>query len=199
MSYQMKYRPFAEALYDALTADAFYQTMEQSVEDPEQKKELMLCYLDYSMVESEQYGELFIPKGEAYGTSIWSMPLSHELQAQKSAQKQHFLRTVMGENSFQTYSDIVSSMSAQTDSVIQEDYWYLSIVGVLPAFQNQGLGPKLLKEVLQKADSAGVATYLETYVPRNKSFYKRQGYQDIATFYEPVTGAEYSVMVRQPQ
>ncbi|MBB1486803.1 GNAT family N-acetyltransferase [Oceanospirillum sediminis] len=195
----MKYRPLAEALYHALTADAFYQTMEQSVEDPEQKKALMLCYLDYSMVESEQYGELFIPEGEAYGTSIWSMPLERELQAQKSAQKQHFLRTVMGENSLRTYNDIVSNMSEHTDTVIQENYWYLSIVGVLPAFQNQGLGAKLLQEVLQKSDSAGVATYLETYVPRNKSFYQRQGYQDIATFYEPVTGAEYSVMVREAQ
>ena len=199
MNYQLKYRPFAEALYDALAEDAFYQTMEKSIADPAKQRELMLCYLDYSMVESEQYGELYIPQEHQYGTSIWSKPISPELQAQKSSEKKAFLENVMGEQSLQTYNSIVSHMSEMTDTVIKEDYWYLSIVGVLPAHQGKGLGPGLLKEVLEETDRLGVVTYLETYVPRNKSFYRRQGYQEVAIFLEPTTNAEYAVMVREPQ
>ena len=61
MNYAFKYRRYAEALYDALKDNPFYKTMEKSI-DNGSAKEAMIRYLDYSIIEGEQYGKIFIPE-----------------------------------------------------------------------------------------------------------------------------------------
>ena len=198
MSYQFRFRHFAECLYEALKEDAFYQTMEQSVEDQQNAREAMLKYLDYSISESERYGELFVPDKHQFGVSVWSKPISEELGVNKSQEKKAFLRNEMGENALLTYERIVEFMSEKADVLIQPGTWYLSIIGILPAFQGQGLGPDLVKPVLAKTDQLKVPSYLETFTPRNMSFYERLGYHEIATINEPTTGKDYAIMKREP-
>ena len=89
-------------------------------------------------------------------------------------------------------------MSEQSEQLVTDDFWYLSILGILPNYQGQKLGPALIKSTLEKTDKIGVPTFLETFTPRNMSFYQRLGYQDIASFHEPITDARYWIMVRQP-
>lgn len=103
----------------------------------------------------------------------------------------------MGTKSLHTYRAIVDSMSAMTGRVVDDSSWYLSIVGLHPSRQGRGLGRLLLAEVLREADACGVATYLETFTPRNMKFYQRIGYESRADFHEPVTDARYWVMVRK--
>lgn len=195
MSYEFKYRQFAKALYHALQEDPFYYAMEQSI-DEGSAAEGMLRYLDYSIQEAERYGELFIPADHEYGLSVWSKPLGSDLSREKNQQKKDFLKNYMGSKSLATYTDIVEFMSEKSASLISERYWYLSIAGVLPQFQGKGLGVNLVESVLQKTDAAKVPTYLETFTPRNMTFYKRLGYQVVNHFVEPTTEAEYWIMDR---
>ncbi len=199
MSYEFQYREYAEALYDALVEDAFYITMEQSIADSQEAKEGLLKYLDYSMVESAQYGELLLPEGDKIGCSIWSKPITPEQSAAKSKAKKEFLLKHMGQNSLDTYNAIVGSMSACTEGLVSDDDWYLSILGLLPEYQGQGLGSSLVMPVLKEADRLGVASYIETFTPRNKTFYQRLGYVEIGAFKEPTTKTEFAVMRREPQ
>ena len=196
MSYKFAFRGYADALYEALKEDAFYQTMEDSVDEKRDAKEAMLKYLDYSISESKKFGELYIPSEHKYGVSVWSKPLNQELSTECSELKKAFLKNELGENSLQTYSNIVQFMSKEADSLIDPDAWYLSIIGILPGYQGQGLGPGLVAPVLEQTDKFGVSTYLETFTPRNKSFYQRLGYKEIANIYEPTTGTEYAIMQR---
>ena len=80
MEFTFKYRNHAEALYRALTDDAFYIAMENAVLKEESSKEAMLRYMDYSMREADLYGCLYIPPGRDYGTSVWSRPLTALLE-----------------------------------------------------------------------------------------------------------------------
>lgn len=196
-TYSLTYLPLAEALYAALSVDPFYHTMEQSLAE-ESSKEAMLCYLDYSMVESKRFGDLFIPENEAYGVSVWSKPLNPDSRLEKSKQKKQFLWEQMGENSLKIYSQIVEFMSEKAQPLIPEKSWYLSILGVMPRFQGQGLGASLVSPILHKTDALGIPTYLETFTPRNMTFYQRLGYQAIASFEEPTTHAPYWIMMREP-
>ena len=193
-----KYRKYAEALYSALSEDAFYITMEASVENSDSSKEAMLSYLEFSMIEAEKCGELYIPADHEYGVSIWSKPVNRESEVKKCHEKKLFLLNVMGEESLKTYNKIVDFMSAKAETYIDKNFWYLSIVGVLPEFQGQGLGPGLVKKVLKKTDALQAPTYLETFTPRNMTFYKRLGYQEINSFNEPTTKAKYWLMIREP-
>jgi len=198
MNFNFKYRKYAEALYSALSENVFYITMEESIENCESSEEAMLRYMEFSMTEGEKSGELYIPEDHEYGVSIWTKPINHELETKKHHEKELFLLNKMGNRSLKTYNTIVDFMSAKAEPFIGKNFWYLSIVGILPEFQGQGLGPGLIKNVLKKTDALKVSTYLETFTPRNMTFYKRLGYQEIKSFNEPTTKAEYWLMIREP-
>ncbi|PIE33562.1 hypothetical protein CSA56_10600 [candidate division KSB3 bacterium] len=194
--YEFRYRKYAEALYFALLEDAFYITMERSVVDSS-PKEAMIRYMDYSIIEGEQYGDIFLPAQHDYGVSVWSKPLDKDIEEEKHQQKSHFLGEYMGPESLETYQSIVDFMSEQSKPLIDEDAWYLSIIGILPEFQGRGLGVELVDNILRKTDRLQVSTYLETFTPRNMSFYERLGYQVAGEIHEPTTDATYWIMVRK--
>ena len=148
------------------------------------------------MLEAREFGTLYLPGDQLHGVSVWLHPLSPERAIEKKRQREAFLVDRFGDQVLARYQQIMVLMDANAAPLVDQDAWYLSIVGVLPEFQNQGLGQSLITPVLEAADRAGVATYLETFTPRNKTFYARLGYQDAGTFAEPVTGASYAVMVR---
>lgn len=195
MQYQFSYRTYAEALYEALQVDAFYTTMEQSVRNGS-AREAMLRYLDYSIKEAEQYGAVVVPDNHGYGISVWSKPLDAQLEGEKHQQKQQFLEAYMGRTCLETYNTIVDFMSTASGKVVDNGCWYLSIVGILPEHQGKGLGAELLEQVLNETDRLQVPTYLETFTPRNVTFYNRFGYRTIESIHEPTTNATYQVMLR---
>jgi GNAT superfamily N-acetyltransferase len=60
---------------------------------------------------------------------------------------------------------------------LREPHWYVQILGVHPNHQGKGIGGKLLRPVLQKADEDGVAVYLESSNPKNLDFYRKHGFE----------------------
>ncbi|WP_319406606.1 GNAT family N-acetyltransferase [uncultured Desulfosarcina sp.] len=199
MNYLFKYRVFAESLYDALTEDAFYITMECSVfGGSHQRREAMLRYYDYSMKEARKFGRLYRPTGKAFGASIWSKPVSGELSKQMADEKKAFLKIHMGDANLAKYAQITGGMAEQTETVVPPNSWYLSIVGIAPPFQGRGLGGTLIRPILNMTDKMGLYTYLETFTPRNMSFYQRLGFQEAGAFDEPGVNARYWVMIRDP-
>ena len=156
----------------------------------------MLAYYDFSMQEADRFGRLYLPADSEFGVSVWLTPLSAERARDKAATREEFLRDRFGLPLLDRYRRIMANMSANAEGLFPEGAWYLSIVGVLPQFQNQGLGADLINPVLEQSDRMGLATYLETFTPRNMTFYERLGYRTAGTFHEPVCGASYSLMVR---
>jgi len=154
MEYRFSYRQYAEALCAALVEDAFYITLEQSVSARDDPRERLLRYLDYSMVEARDYGTLHFPQAHQYGVAVWSKPLTPERAALQKQAKREFLQHHMGAANAARYDDISDFMSAQSDALVDASAWYLSIVGILPAYQNQGLGAALIRPVIELADAA---------------------------------------------
>ncbi|MCB2147573.1 MAG: GNAT family N-acetyltransferase [Deltaproteobacteria bacterium] len=199
MNYPFEYRKLSEALYDALTEDTFYMTMEGSVYGGSgQRREAMLRYYDYSMKEACKYGRLYRPNGKAFGASIWTKPVSGELSKQMADEKRAFLKIHMGDASLAKYAQIIGGMAEQTETVVPPNSWYLSIVGIAPPFQGRGLGGTLIRPILDETDEMSLYTYLETFTPRNMSFYRRLGFQEAGAFDEPGVNARYWVMIREP-
>ncbi len=197
IQYTFNYRDVAATLYAALVDDAFYVAMENSViGDATHRREAMLRYYDYAMWEGHRYGLLYIPAGQPLGASIWSSPLNGRSKQQASDEKQTFLKTHMGEASLTAYLNMTDAMTRQTTTAIPPNSWYLSIVGIAPSFQGQGIGRSLIEPILDRTDALGVSTYLETFTPRNMGFYRRLGYQEAAAC--KVLETPYWVMVRPP-
>jgi GNAT superfamily N-acetyltransferase len=196
--YAYKYKDLALALYEALIPDPFYIELLREIPGGQQEKqEALMRYMDYSMTEGERYGQLTIASDPPHGAAIWSKPLDTATDAEKSLLKKDFIKTHMGESSLKAYLTIVSFMMEQLEGV-PTNAWYLSIAGIKPACQGKGLGAGLLKTVLDEADKNGIPTYLETFTPRNISFYERMGYKIAKEVFEPVTGSFYWIMLREP-
>ena len=196
----LTYPRHAEALYQALQPDPYFAALESWVAAGS-PRDAMLAYYDFSILEAREFGRLFVPQAEqdeAYGVSVWLRPLSAARAKEKKRIRETFIVSCFSAEVLERYQRIMATMDANAEALVSDDAWYLSILGVLPEFQNQGLGAGLITPVLKEADRAGVPTYLETFTPRNKTFYARLGFEDAGTFPEPETGADYSVMVRPP-
>lgn len=61
----------------------------------------------------------------------------------------------------------------------REPHWYLSMIGVDPSRQGQGLGAALLKAGLARCNADGLPAYLESSSPKNVPLYERHGFEVI--------------------
>lgn len=61
----------------------------------------------------------------------------------------------------------------------EEPHWYLSMIGVDPSRQGQGLGAALLKAGLARCDADRLPAYLESSSPKNVPLYERHGFEVI--------------------
>jgi ribosomal protein S18 acetylase RimI-like enzyme len=59
-------------------------------------------------------------------------------------------------------------------------HWHLGPVGVLPSYQGQGIGTKLLRLFCKEVDACSAPAYLETDSDKNVRFYKRFGFQVVS-------------------
>lgn len=59
----------------------------------------------------------------------------------------------------------------------QQPHWYCPLIGVIPAFQGQGLGGALLRHALERCDADGLPAYLEATSVRSVALYERFGFR----------------------
>ncbi|MFX0122994.1 MAG: GNAT family N-acetyltransferase [Candidatus Hodarchaeota archaeon] len=78
-------------------------------------------------------------------------------------------------------------------------YLYVQIIGVLPEFQGQGFGGRLLKPMFAKADKEGIPIYLETETEKNVKIYSKYGFQTLKEGLAPDADFHYWEMIREPQ
>jgi GNAT superfamily N-acetyltransferase len=65
---------------------------------------------------------------------------------------------------------------------LREPHFYVPYVGVAPEGQGAGLGTRLLGRTLERADGAGLPTYLEATSERNAALYARLGFEHLGAF-----------------
>jgi GNAT superfamily N-acetyltransferase len=193
-------RPFARttpALVAALADDPFYRAIAiDFVADHDSFARVLGSYFEYSLSEAERTGRCVVADNPQLGASAWLLPRSAEVEASESASKTAFLAATLGPPGNSNYWRIIDFMSPRARAAVPSGAWYLSIIGIEPAAQGQGIGAQLLKPMLAEADAARAVCYLETFSPRNIKFYERLRFRSVASHLEPCTGAPYIIMRR---
>lgn len=82
---------------------------------------------------------------------------------------------------------------------LKEPHHYLAVLGIDPAHQGQGLGPRLLAPVLDRADAARRPCWLESTNPKNHSFYVRNGFEIADQHAVDGGGPTITFFVRRPR
>jgi GNAT superfamily N-acetyltransferase len=190
-----------DGLIDSLQFDPFYVAISQEFQDDAVRRRAVLArYFDYSMKEGARRGRLLIWPDTSVGTAaVWLLPQDRARAEAASKAKAAFLAEAIGSQGSETYHRIVDFMGPRAMAVVAESAWYLSIAGVAPSAQGQGIGARLLESTLAEADAATVPCYLETFDSRNPRSYRRLGFLPVATHVEPITRSAYTIMNRPPR
>jgi GNAT superfamily N-acetyltransferase len=185
------------ALAQSLLPDPFYQaiTIEHASTEADQLS-VLEKYFEYSLGEAERTGRCVLAPNAADGAAAWLLPRTVQVGAAEDAAKASFMAELLGTQGSQNYHAIVDFMSPLAPRHVPSEAWYLSIVGVHPSAQGQGLGQQLLAPTLLEASAGKKVCYLETFTPRNLAFYERLGFVAVAEYAEPVTRSSYVIMRR---
>ncbi len=192
--------PFSQAsaaLAACLIDDPFYWAItNDSGNDLAARKHALSCYFEYSLGEAERTGRCVVAPDPSLGAAAWLLPRTASADAAESKAKSEYLAAILGPRGNENYYRIVRYMAPLAARVIPNGAWYLSIIGILPSVQGQGIGRRLLADTLAEASQVRVSCYLETFTHRNLRFYERLGFCAVAEHIEPTTDKAYVVMRR---
>jgi ribosomal protein S18 acetylase RimI-like enzyme len=187
--------PASSSLVEALAEDPFYTAISVEQKEPAARRRGLAGYFSYLLEEARLLGRCLHLDDGSIGAAAWLLPGNEERRRQASIRKCEFLKRCLGSTGRKNYDAIVAWMSERSAPQLR-NAWYLSIVGIAPHAQGQGLGRQLLLPTLHEAARAGAVCYLETFSARNVRFYERLGFCTLGVFLEPTTKSEYSLMVR---
>ncbi|WP_369133951.1 GNAT family N-acetyltransferase [Modestobacter sp. I12A-02662] len=106
------------------------------------------------------------------GAALW-VPYGHEAMSEDVGESFGARMTEL----FAPHGDRLGQLMAAMEAVHPaEPHEYLWFLGVAPADQGRGIGGGLLGAVLERADRAGHAAYLEATSLRNRALYERYGF-----------------------
>lgn len=189
----------ARSLAAALIGDPFYRTVTLACGDDEAARLAMLeAYFALALAEGHQAGRVDLADAAGNGAAIWTTDTPAALRQAAYAQREAALRDLLGQRGFAHFTAIVENMEYALAPHGLQDAWYLSIAGIAPAAQGQGLGASVLAPGLAAVNAAGAACFLETYNERSLPFYGRLGFVAVGRHAEGVTGCDYWLMLRQP-
>ncbi|WP_461523299.1 GNAT family N-acetyltransferase [Rhizobium leguminosarum] len=91
---------------------------------------------------------------------------------------------------------MVCSLRDATPTTLGAEDWYLSILGVAPEHQGEGLGRTVLQGGLFAADRMKKRCFLETFNARSVPFYAALGFTAVGEGIDTVTQSRFWVMAR---
>ena len=145
------------ALVESLRHDPYVAITEGHGADEALRSEALSRYFDYSMSEGARVGRCVQSIDDAPGAAVWLLPLSSERAAAEASAKATFIKSALEPKGAENYHRIVEFMASRSRSIVSSAAWYLSIVGVAPGAQGQGVGGRLIRATLAEADQIGRA------------------------------------------
>jgi GNAT superfamily N-acetyltransferase len=146
------------------------------------------------------YGEAWTtPEGS--GVACWLPPGNAELTFRRLLRTGFALPRAMmrfESSARRRAMGLVGYMDEKHRRAMPGPHWYLWALGVEPAVQGQGIGGRLLRPVLARADAVGLPCYLETETERNVVFYRKHGFEVVTEERVPGHGVILWTMARSP-
>ena len=163
----------------AILARAFYDDplMRYAIPDPDERARLLPPMYErmirFGMLTGEVYATADVPEGVA----IWLPPNAKWTRENIEASGMHEFATLIGNDAYQRYREVVSQEWQARLREIPGPGWYLFILGVEPRVQRRGLGGALMRPILERADTEQVVCFLETENELNVAFYLKQSFE----------------------
>ena len=147
----------------------------------------------------QKYGSVHTTDEEE-GAAIWLSP-SHVYLSLFQLLKQGFSTAPfrLGMGPLGRLFNCLNYFEKLQKSDMPDDHWYLFLLAVDPPQQGKGIGRRLIRPILQRADSEKTSCYLETDKPGNVTFFQKNGFKINREDDVPKGGPHFWTMIRKPQ
>jgi GNAT superfamily N-acetyltransferase len=169
------------------------------VPDPDERTRLLPALYVAAAGLAERFGEGFVTEPEVLGAALWFPPGRTQLGPEEfQAVGGGDLARRLPRGAFGRFASVMAYLDGLRRRDVPRPHWYLSVLGVEPEVQGRGIGGILLQPILERCDSAGLPSYLETQKQRNVPFYERHGFRVVVEVDEPTSGIRFWTMLREP-
>jgi GNAT superfamily N-acetyltransferase len=144
-------------------------------------------------------GEVWTTPDPVRAAAVW-WPPAHTEMNEDALERAGFNRLpdTIGAAAFRRFMGVLDYMEPFHRRDMPRPHWYAMVIGVDPLVKGQGIGGRLLAEVLGRADTDGAPCYLETCQPSNVPFYQKSGFEVLVEGTEPMSGLRYWTFKREP-
>jgi ribosomal protein S18 acetylase RimI-like enzyme len=121
-----------------------------------------------------------IDRPEGGGAAAVWMPFAAVKEPSSLLDDLKMARPMLGATGFPRIGRLLQIRAAMDKNhPMDREHAYLWFLGVTPRLQGMGIGSRLLRAGLNRADEAGLPAYLETGTTRNVALYRRHGFEVI--------------------
>jgi len=136
-----------------------------------------------------RYGEVLTTPGVPVGAAVWLPPGQTSVTDERAAETGlDRLASTIGADAANRFFSVLGFIDPFHHQDAPDPHWYTMIIGVEPSAQGRGCGRSLLQPILDRAENAGQACYLETAQPDNIAFYRHLGFRVLREVKEPSSG-----------
>jgi ribosomal protein S18 acetylase RimI-like enzyme len=171
--------------------------------DPDQRRKALTRLFRINVGFAALHGQIFAPSNNLEGAAVWLPPGKslNTVDALRLGWRDLWATLLI--SGFQGFGRVMQVVNAvetrQRQDAPKTPYWYLMQIGVLPHYQHQGFGSRLLKPMLERFDHQRELCYLETETPANVAFYEKRGFKVVTEARISTTDLKLWTMVRHPQ
>jgi ribosomal protein S18 acetylase RimI-like enzyme len=182
----------AQVMARAFGEDPLYAAV---VPDRERRARLLTWLFGRVVRYAQLYGRVDIG-GRGVGVACWLPPGPTGLRLGGLIRSKLFAVPLkLGLGAYRRFN-VYEQAAARLRTNAPGPHWYLWALGVEPTVQGQGIGGRLITQVLREADAAGLACYLETGTEAAARFYSRHGFGVMERARLPSLAIDVVAMVR---
>lgn len=176
-----------------------YELMAYVAPDARRRKSGVAALYGAILKDCFRWGEVYVTRDGA-GVACWLPPSAAQMsfmrQVRAGMLQLPFCFGISAFNRLLAYDAMTQKLHHQHASL---PHWYLSVIGVEPKRQGQGVGGALMRPILARADSEKVACYLETHREPNVRLYERHGFDVVCRADVPGHSLPVIAMLRKPR
>jgi ribosomal protein S18 acetylase RimI-like enzyme len=152
-------------------------------------------FMELAYTTCARHNEIYTADGTP-GAAYWAPPGKHHLGL---LQQVRLIPAMVRSVTARRMPTVSRGFNAVEKLHPNEPHWYLSVLGVDPEKQGQGIGTALMRPVLEMCDRDGTPAYLESSKEKNVPLYERNGFRVTRVFEIPGGGPPIWMMWREPQ
>ncbi len=134
------------------------------------------------------YGECYTT-AERDAVALWLLPGATHMTPGRMFRAGMFVAPLrFGFRDFRAFGEFVGHTDKVHRDALPERHYYLLTLGTAPGSQRAGAGGRLMRDMLERADRARKAVYLETQRPENVPIYERFGFEVVSE--APIPGID---------